>query len=174
MPRSYFAVVLLRSPALPIEVIERVIDHLQGYSETLLNCALTHRSLYRHAKMVLYMGTIRVTSRKAYNALVRLRFTADGQTFLARTEGLTLRSTYGWENDGNPNYLIGTNEDVLSRFLVTFAGVAFPNLRILELKGSYLAAGGLWTNLPANTFGRLSKTFLSITVLSIRKKPSCE
>ena len=139
---------------LPIELIERLIGYLKGDCSTLLNCALVHSALYPRAKALLYT-TVYVRSGYAHDSLRRYRFTAGSDKYFALTERLALYEKH--DTTLSPH--------TLSMFLLSFAGVPFPNLRCLELIGSESTVSSPWIHLSPHTFSRISKTFTSVKQL---------
>ena len=139
---------------LPIELIERVVGYLRGDCDTLLSCALTHSSLYPYAKSLLYT-VVCIRSGSAHDSLRRFRLTAGSERYFARTERLALHEKH--DTTLSPH--------TLSTFLLSFAGVEFPNLRCLELVGGESAVSSPWIHLSLTAFSRMSKTFATVKVL---------
>lgn len=147
---------------LPLELFDKVIDELRGDHSTLLACALVHRSLYPHAEAVLYR-TIRIESQRSYDLLVRIGLQQEGRRLLSLVQELELVAL-----DQEETAHGGLDPEVLSRFLFVFAGISLPNLYYLNLVNLRVAMGALWNNVLPNPFGRMYKTFATVTDLRLQ------
>ncbi|KZT69487.1 hypothetical protein DAEQUDRAFT_811279 [Daedalea quercina L-15889] len=148
------------NPVVPVELLEHIIDYLRGECQTLLNCALTHRTLYPRAKTVLYI-TIHIRSRKAYNAIRRLRLNKMAHSIFANTEEFVLEEhPEAWRTDPSHHFV----HDMLP----TFAGFPLPKLHCLVLRGFH--RGLVWRDSPLTAL-LLTQTFSSVRTLVLHNQP---
>ncbi|KZT69491.1 hypothetical protein DAEQUDRAFT_811281 [Daedalea quercina L-15889] len=161
-------------PTLPIELVEQIIDHLRGECRTLVSCALTHKSWYSRATMVLYTA-IYIQSRAGYDVLRRRRFTGIGtsasisatQSLFSLTEELSFdesekRAATHQPKDSLPG---PTNPQFVYDVLPTFAGFPFPKLRHLTLRSRDVEHPSNRTRPSFNVPLLLSTTFSSVRSL---------
>lgn len=154
----------LPASRLPMELIHQIIDELQGDNSTLLACALVHSSLCPHAKAVLYR-TLCVDSQKSYNSLTRVDpQQEERKKLLSLARLLVLDASDRASMDRG-----GLDPEILSRFMFAFADVPLPNLYYLALFHLRVAMGALWNSLHSNPFGRISKTFATVTSLRMER-----
>ena len=147
-----------------MELIHHIIDELHGDYSTLLACALVHSSFYTHAKAVFYR-TLCISSQKSYNCFTRIDSPREEKKKLLSLVRLLVLDACNRETINRG----GLDPDILSRFLFAFADMPLPNLYYLALFHLRVAMGALWNSLHSNPFGRISKTFTTVTSLRMER-----